>query len=190
MYLKLKDILNGIEFLLVSIHPLVSPPCTLSYRNEFPSESCGAYLDENSSKVSSSCPPLLRTAQELKADFWVRDLGAASEGALKTGRAQGRRRVEVLRAARRKTVVDAMVWRGVWSLRGSGEGDGSSCAAGRSRGVRSIAVLLASFRATLLESVNLNDDWLKLTASSKGGRQAKGLGLKGQPGARVASVEE
>ena len=66
-----------------------------------------AYLAENSSNVSSSWP-LLRTAQELKADFWAIDFGVARVGARKTERVQGRVKVEVLRAASRKKVVDAM----------------------------------------------------------------------------------
>jgi hypothetical protein len=66
------------------------------------------YLAENSSNVSSSWPPLLRIAQELNADFGATDLDAAGRRARKLGRAQDLAAAEVVRAARRKTVADAM----------------------------------------------------------------------------------
>jgi hypothetical protein len=72
------------------------------------------YLAENSSNVSSSCPPLLRATDVLKADLRHVDCTCgASAGALLTVLRQGLKREEVVdRAASRKIEVEAMAGRG------------------------------------------------------------------------------
>jgi len=71
------------------------------------------YLAVNSSNVSSSCPPLLRATDVLKADLKHVDCTCgASAGALLTVLRQGlKREVVVDRAASRKIEVEAMAGR-------------------------------------------------------------------------------
>lgn len=131
-YLKLENILHRVKLLLVSASEALSATLLLEVQGMVlfqlvrcyvptiasqMSLQCGTYLSENSSKVSSSWPPLLLTAPALKGDLIARDweVHARAEARVR-GRAQGRRKEnEVCRAARRRKVADAILWQGFWS---------------------------------------------------------------------------